>query len=128
MENQLKASRRMITYRGAVFYGFAALCANSSGISDEVGSAYKSEYLYYPASPYIDKISVSYPKNGMTFSTDSVTVSGYSDPENALTLDGKAVSRGNGGAFSVDVPLIKGVNKLTLSCGGYEISVKVYGE
>ena len=64
----------------------------------------------------------------MTFSTDSVTVSGYSDPENALTLDGKAVSRGNAGAFSVDVPLIKGENKLTLSCGGYEISVKVYGE
>ncbi|MFR5889624.1 MAG: glycoside hydrolase family 10 protein [Lachnospiraceae bacterium] len=62
MQNQLRASRRMITYRGAVFYGFAALCANSSGISDEVNSAYKSEYLYYPASPYIDKISVSYPK------------------------------------------------------------------
>ena len=128
MQNQLRASRRMITYRGAVFYGFAALCANSSGISDEVNSAYKSEYLYYPASPYIDKISVSYPKNGKTFSAESVTVSGYSDPENALTLDGKAVSRENGGAFSVNVPLIKGENKLTLSCGGYEISVTVYGE
>ena len=64
----------------------------------------------------------------MTFSADSVTVSGYSDPKNALTLNGKTVSRENGGAFSVDVPLIKGENKLTLSCGGYEISVTVYGE
>ncbi len=65
---------------------------------------------------YHPTLAIDKPANGETVSTSSVTVSGSaSDSEGtpALTVDGKAVSVGAGGAWSTSVALNKGANTIT---------------
>jgi hypothetical protein len=65
---------------------------------------------------YQPTLTISKPANGETVSTPSVTVAGTaSDSEGTptLTVDGKAVSVGGGGAWSTSVALSKGANTIT---------------
>ena len=65
---------------------------------------------------YHPTLAISKPANGETVSTSSVTVSGTaSDSEGTptLTVDGKAVSVGSGGAWSTSIALSKGANTIT---------------
>ncbi len=65
---------------------------------------------------YHPTLTIGKPANGETVSTPNVTVSGTaSDSERTptLTVDGKAVSVGAGGAWSTSVALSKGANTIT---------------
>jgi hypothetical protein len=65
---------------------------------------------------YHPTLTLSKPTNGETVSTPNVTVSGTaSDSEGTptLTVDGKAVGVGTGGAWSTSVTLNKGANTIT---------------
>lgn len=65
---------------------------------------------------YHPTLTIGKPANGETVSTSSVTVSGTtSDSEGTptLTVDGKAVSVGAGGAWSIGLTLNKGANTIT---------------
>jgi hypothetical protein len=77
--------------------------------------ALASEVLakYPPSSP--PTLSITSPTSGSTVSTPSVTVSGtVTDTRviTSLTVAGKAVSMGAGGAWSTSVPLMKGANTI----------------
>ena len=72
------------------------------------------------------ELSVSKPsKNTFTTTDKTVLLSGASDPEFALTLNGKALDRTELGYFSTDLELKDGLNTFKLDHKGISKTFKI---
>lgn len=116
LNKQVELSRKLLSYRGSVMYGYGAMKNNSSGVTDDVLSAFENDVYYYHSSGYPDGISVSVVDdakiNGM-----KVTFEGYSDPEKVLSVNGMPITRSHGGYFKCELLLEHGENEFVFACG-----------
>lgn len=69
-------------------------------------------YLRFAGSP---ELAVASPENNITVDTDSIPVTGKTDPNSTLTINDQPIRLLENGSFAVSVPLEPGLNTLTIT-------------
>lgn len=121
---QTELARELISYRGSMLYGYAALKKNVCGAADDTSKAFTNEVFYYSPSEYPDGITVT-SDNGANDGDMQITFSGYSDPHYPLSVNGSPIGRGHGGYFKCKLSLQNGENSFIFTCGDAQKTVTV---
>ncbi len=116
LTEQIEISRELLSYRGSVLYGYAALKNDSHGLSDETKNSFEEELIYSGAVSDHSDIKVDGASN-IALSASSYTLKGHADPAQPFSINGKRISRDKSGDFSVTFPLKTGENRFTLKSG-----------
>lgn len=124
--SQIAFGRKMISYRGAIYYGFASIRENSVGIADEIVKVNSDGYYYTSPVDIPYALEVFSPITGIVTDENTVTLSGRSDPKLPLTVNGVVVSRRVGGCFEAEYSLSDGENVITVKCGDSEKTLHIY--
>lgn len=113
---QINLGRDLLTYKGSVLYGYAALKKDSCGLAAETKNSFEDEIIYSGAVPdYSDILLEGGSK--IVASGATYTIRGHADPAQPFTVNGKKVSRDKSGDFSVTVSLEVGENRFELHSG-----------
>ena len=123
---QASYGRERLSYRGYVCYGFAQIENNSYGIADEISTLNTSQYAYYESGKYPSDLRVSSPITGTVFKNQNVTISGISQADSQLYINGVPVSRSVGGRFEAEIILAPGENTVILECKSSKTELKLY--
>lgn len=121
---QTELARKLISYRGSMLYGYAALKKNACGAADDTAEAFANEVYYYSPSKYPDEITL-FPEENTETGSMEITFSGYSDPYEPLSVNGSPISRGHGGYFKCKLSLQSGENEFVFTCGKLQKTVTV---
>ncbi len=127
MERQVTYARDEMSYRGSVFYGYAELKNDVSGIASEIQSLYENEIIYLPPSSTEQGIVIDSHTDGETVSVGNCVLGGSSDPASRLYLNGNPVGRRKNGDFSVKVYVGSGENRFLFTQNGEEKMLILYG-
>nr|MBQ4319786.1 family 10 glycosylhydrolase [Clostridia bacterium] len=120
IRNQVEFARSERSYRGSIFYGWAAVQANDMGLKEQISSLYTDTIIYGPHLSNGQKIVVNSPLSGSYINETNTYLLGSSDPAYPLYLDGKAVTRTKDGYFSLYVSLKRGKNEFVFTQNGSE--------
>lgn len=123
---QISLSRSKFSYKGLVYYGYDSLKNNVKKVSDEVIESSSNKLLFYDISNQTIPLKITSHKNGCVVSSDSVTLYGYSDPDNTLYCNNDPVSRKKGGYFEIKLPLNKGENIFSFANGDEILNFMIY--
>lgn len=124
LSRQIEISRKYLSYKGSILYGYNTLINNSFGAADDTVSAFGCDVYYYHSSGYPNTIELSV-NNNAVIEGDRIIFDGYSDPNHALTVNGMSVTRSHGGYFKCELTLIPGNNEFIFTCGDTTKSVTV---
>ncbi len=122
IRNQVEYARSEVTYRGSIFYGYAAICSNEGNLQDQLSALYTSQAGTTPITQDRttagNRMLVTSPASGSSLTETATYLIGMSDPAYPLTMNGKSVSRTKNGYFSLYVPLEMGKNQFVFSQNG----------
>ena len=123
---QIDYAREKLHYKGSILYGYAAIYANSNGLSDEIDRAFTENIIYSDTTSNGVGFDVTSHADGEAVRGASVVLSGISDPYYPLSVDGAGISRDKDGNFSIVLPLKIGNNVFTFRLGEneYKITLK----
>ncbi len=127
LTEQIRLSRDLLTYKGSVLYGYAALKADSHGLLRETRDAFSQEIIYSDAVSDYSQITVEGGAN-VTTAAYVYTLRGHADPAQPFTVNGKGISRDKSGDFEAQIPLSMGENKLVLKSGDKTKTITVTRE
>lgn len=125
---QIEYARSEISYKGSIFYGYAAIKENVQNLQGQLCDAYSEDIIYIDAATNGAEIVVASPVNGSKLSLDATYLIGSSDPAYPLLLDGKPISRTKQGYFSAYIQLEKGENTFTFTQNGKTTEYKIYNK
>lgn len=117
MTGQISLCRSTSTYRGAVYYGFGAISADSNGIQGEIAALNDELYLYSDSVRYPTDLRAGGPDTGTLFTTSTVEITGISPPKSALKVNQVPLGCGTGGEFVFRALLSPGENLISVTCG-----------
>lgn len=127
LTEQIKLSRNLLAYKGSVLYGYAALKANSKGLSIETKESFSEEIIFSDAISDYSEIKVE-GSTKITTTSFVYTLRGHADPALPFSVNGKKVSRDKSGNFDLTVPLSMGENKILLKSGDKTKTITVTRE
>lgn len=120
---QIEFSRELYSYGGGLYYGYAALYANSGGVTNEVNEAFAADSAVAVCKG--EKLTLDSHKDGQTVSAPKITVTGMSNPDYMLSVNGLTPVRKKNGGYEVDITLKKGDNKITVLNGKERIEITI---
>lgn len=126
MSNQVKFGRELITYQGVMYYGYAAIRDDIQKIRTEIYKSASSEYCYFNLENYTNTLTVTSHHSGFVTDLKFITITGLSDPNYTLTLNGKKIARNTGGKFEIEVMLLIGKNEFELTNGANKVMLTIY--
>lgn len=106
---------------GSVFFGYRQLLANTGGVMDSVTKYFANSL----DATFGSELSISAPENGLVTNQGQVTISGTSDSNFPLTINGAEVARSSKGFFAQVEKLSPGSNTFTVSHKGKTVTLKV---
>lgn len=112
---QLCKAKKYSQYKGSVFFNYSSLVKNYEGATDAIASYYKGQLS---ALSFGKQLDVSFPADSTATGESRISITGTSDVNYPLTLNGKPVTRSPDGYFSESVNLNPGKNVLTLKHKG----------
>lgn len=112
---QIRNAAKYPSYKGSVFFDYADLCKNTGGVTDALTKYYNGKVC---ANSFGNTLSVSSPTDGATTGESKILVTGTSDYNFPLTINGTQVDRSPDGYFSASVNLNPGKNVITLKHKG----------
>ncbi len=121
---QIDIARDHISYRGSMLYGYEALKKDAAGASGDTSDAFADLIYYYSPSDLPDDIVFS-SLSDTALNGHSVIFSGISNPEYPLVVNGKNVTRKQGGYFELVLTLKDGENIFTFTCGDTSSKVRI---
>lgn len=123
LTKQVEYARELYSYRGSMYYGYAALQSNSGGVLDEAKELFSAEYGYYD---YVDDgtlLTVDSYKNGDTTSSDKVLICGKSNLAYPISVNGITPLRDKNGNYSITLSLRDGDNLIIVANGGQKCEI-----
>lgn len=112
---QVEFCRSLLNYKGSIFYGYDDIKNNTGETASRLKELYSSQTYYSEPVPSGKEVTVTFPKNNATVTTEKSYVIGTSDPAYELLVNGKHVSRTKDGCFSLFETLSPGKNTYSLS-------------
>ena len=118
IDRQLRLNDTNSAVKGSIFYNYTAF-AKSHALTTAVKTIYQQRDGIYPRVP----LTMARPSGNIKTSYNEYYITGASDPERPLYLNGKIVeNRSSQGYYGVLVPLIEGINTVTLYQEGSYVS------
>ena len=118
LREQLTYSRRLISYRGSIIYGYSELCRDTDGAASDVKESFEDDVYYVTPIPTGSGVDITYPAYGSSLTDDTVTLHGTSAPEYPVYCNGAKIARRRGGEFYLTVKLSEGENLFEFINGG----------
>lgn len=119
---QLCSAKKYPEYKGSIFFSYSDLCRNSGGVADSIKRYYSG---LMSKNSFGRQLSVSYPSKDITVNESSIKITGTSDKNFPLTLNGVALERGQDGYFCKVCQLKHGKNVFTFHHKGQTKTVTV---
>lgn len=107
--------------KGSVFYNYRDLTVNKGGVTDSIAKYFSNQL----DATFGKDLVVGGPKDGLVTNESHVTITGTSDSNFPLYLNGKAVDRSSKGLFAQVVSLKPGKNVFALSHKGKTVNIVV---
>lgn len=123
MTAQVGYARKLHSYRGSLFYGYAALKEDAGGVRTEMREIFADDYMY-PA--YTDSgipLQIDGYVSGQTVTEDAVLITGMSNPAYAVSVNGITPLREKSGRYSITLALAEGNNLITVACGSEKLEL-----
>jgi len=118
IDRQLRLNETNPAVKGSIFYNYTAF-AKSQALTTAVKTIYQQRDGIYPRVP----LTMARPSGNIKTSYNEYYITGVSDPERPLYLNGKIVeNRSSQGYYGVLVPLTEGLNTVTLYQEGSYVS------
>lgn len=112
---QLLAAEKYPQYKGSVFFDYRDLVKNTGGAADAIEEYYKGKLT---AASFGKTLAISSPADNTTTGESRIKISGTSDANFPLLLNGTALERSPDGYFSTVVTLNPGKNVFTFTHKG----------
>ncbi len=119
---QLREGVKHSDYGGSVFFTYSSLVKNTDGFADAIARYYAGKLT---ESSFGRPLQLLSPENGLVTGESSVRITGMSDVNFPLLLDGKEVERSPDGYFSETRDLNFGVNTFTFRHKGRTLTITV---
>ncbi len=121
LTKQVELSRSLYSYRGGMYYGYAALVGNDGGVTDELCDIFSSELAYFD---YVDSGTLTLESYGDGDTAgESALISGKSNPAYPISVNGITPLRLKDGSYSITLALRKGDNLVTVVNGSEKIEI-----
>lgn len=127
MKEQVEYSRKLLSYRGSMFYGFDEIRSDAFGISSEITDVFSDDIKYTDAYPTGEGISFTSFEEGEKIPIGQAVITGESDPSLPFKSESGAASRRKDGSFSVTVNVERGENQFIFRLGDKEYSLALNG-
>lgn len=128
MASQVELSRKLLSYRGSVFYGYDKLASNAYNVNAELTDVYRYDVIYCDAETTDCGVRFVSPYIGEVCPLGEISLCGESDPSMDLRFDGESVGRQKDGSFHITVEISEGENRFVFTQGEREYILTVYGE
>lgn len=112
---QVRQATRYSEYKGSVYFSYGDLKKNKDGFATALSSYYGGNIV---ASSFGSKLDIISPENNSSTNESRVKITGSSDYNYPLLLDGANVERGEDGYFTTYVNLVPGKNEFTFTHKG----------
>jgi uncharacterized lipoprotein YddW (UPF0748 family)/N-acetylmuramoyl-L-alanine amidase len=119
---QLRQAIKYPQYKGSVFFDYADLCKNVDGDADAISLYYKGKLS---AQSFGNMLDITAPANETTTTESHISITGSSDVNFLLLINGVATSRSPDGYFSAVENLKPGANTFTLEHKGQTIRLTI---
>jgi uncharacterized lipoprotein YddW (UPF0748 family)/N-acetylmuramoyl-L-alanine amidase len=119
---QLRAAAEYTQYKGSVFFDYSDLCKNNDGVADAITNYYEGKLF---SASFGKTLTVTSPNDNAVTGESKIKITGTSDANYPLLLDGAAVERSPDGYFSTVVNLSPGKNVFTLTHKGVTKKITV---
>lgn len=117
LTEQVEYARSLYSYRGSLYYGYAALESDAGGVCTEAAALFESDYGYYD---YVDDgayLTIDTYRNGDTTQSDTALICGNSNLAYPLSVNGITPLRDKNGRYSITLALGEGDNLITVING-----------
>jgi uncharacterized lipoprotein YddW (UPF0748 family)/N-acetylmuramoyl-L-alanine amidase len=112
---QIREAEKYPAYKGSVFFDYSSLCQNTDGAADAIANYYKGKIR---AASFGKTLTITSPTDNVTTQESRISITGSSDANFPLYLNGESVERSPDGYFSRVVSLNPGKNVFTLTHKG----------
>lgn len=119
---QVREATRYSEYKGSVYFSYSDLRKNKDGFATALTSYYGGEIV---ASSFGSKLEILTPDNNSSTNESRVKITGSSDYNYPLLLDGIGVERGEDGYFATYVNLVPGKNEFTFTHKGSTVKLVI---
>lgn len=119
---QLRAAEKYAEYKGSVFFDYADLCKNVDGVTTAISNFYKGKLT---AASFGKTLTVTSPADNTQTGESKIKITGSSDANFPLLLNGMQIERNSDGYFSTIVNLSPGKNVFTLKHKGVTKTIMV---
>lgn len=127
MKEQVEYSRKLLSYRGSMFYGLDEIRTNASDIGGELSDVFSENIIYTDPEPNGGGLAFISHKDGELVAVGQAVISGLSDPSLPIEFE-KPLSREKSGEFHAAVSVSEGENRYVFRLGDKEFSLTLYGE
>ena len=115
---QVEMSRSLSCYKGSIFYGYENICGNIGGVADDIRRISENIKYRNKVNSNGNSVKISFPDNNSYVDAENTYILGSCDPAYPLYVNGNAVSKTNGGYFSLYLDLVPGENNYTFTQNG----------
>lgn len=119
---QLRAAEKYKQYKGSVFFDYSDLCKNTDGVATAITNYYDGKLT---AASFGKILTVTSPADNSETGESKIKITGSSDANFPLLLDGVSIERNPDGYFSTVVNLSPGKNVFTLKHKGVTKTITV---
>ena len=123
---QVEYSRDLYSYRGSMYYGYAALKSNAGGVLLETSALFENDIAYYDYLNDNQTLTLDSYQNGDTTSSDTALICGKSNLAFPISVNGITPLRDKEGNYSITLSLMDGENLIMVSNGGEKCEILVY--
>lgn len=123
---QVEYSRDLYSYRGSMYYGYAALKSNAGGVLLETSALFENDIAYYDYLNDNRTLTLDSYQNGDTTSSDTALICGKSNLAFPISVNGITPLRDKEGNYSITLSLMDGENLIMVSNGNEKCEILVY--
>ena len=125
LTRQVDFARKLYSYRGSMYYGYAALSKNSGGVCDEISGIFGKNYGYYD---YVDDgavLTIDSYESGDVISSETALIFGRSNLAYPISVNGITPLRDKEGNYSITLALRRGENLVIVSNGSQKCEILI---
>lgn len=117
LSRQVEYARELYSYRGSMYYGYAALKENDGGVLTETAALFEPDIAYYDYLNDSTSLTVDSYKNGDTTASDTILILGKSNLAFPISVNGITPLRDKEGNYSITLALKTGANLVSVANG-----------
>lgn len=126
LKRQVEYARDLYSYRGSMYYGYAALKSDAGGVLEETAALFENDIAYYDYLNDNSTLTLDSYENGDSTTSETVLICGKSNLAFPISVNGITPLRDKEGNYSITLSLSDGENLIMVSNGDEKCEILVY--